>query len=109
MKKKIKEPSEPVERSNTIRRHIVSLIEDNTLSAKDISVYLRIQEKDVSGHLEHIRKTLNKNNQHLTVTPAQCEKCGFIFIKRTRLTKPGKCPICRNSLINPPLFSIEIA
>jgi len=108
MRQKIKEPPTPVERYNTIRRYIVSLLEDNILSAKDISVYLRIPEKDVSGHLEHIRKTLSKNNQHLVVTPAQCEKCGFEFIKRTRLTKPGKCPICRGSLVNPPLFSIQV-
>jgi transcriptional regulator len=108
MKKKIKEPSEPVERCNTIRRHIVSLLEDNALSAKDISLYLRIQERDVSSHLEHIQKTLNKNNQHLKIVPAQCGKCGFIFIKRTRLTKPGKCPVCRGTLINPPLFSIYV-
>ncbi|MCX5812453.1 MAG: ArsR family transcriptional regulator [Proteobacteria bacterium] len=107
MRKKIKEPPTPVERYNTIRRYIVSLLEDNTLSAKDISIYLRIQEKDISSHLEHIRKTLNKNNQHLTIIPAKCEKCGFVFIKRTRLTKPGKCPICRNSLINSQLFSIQ--
>jgi hypothetical protein len=107
MIKKIKEPPTPVERYNTIRRYIVSLLEENTLSAKDISIYLRIQEKDVSSHLEHIRKTLNKNNQRLTVVPAQCEKCGFAFIKRTRLTKPGKCPICRSSLINQQLFSIQ--
>jgi transcriptional regulator len=108
MRKKIKEPPTPVERYNTIRRYIVSLLEDNnTLSARDISIYLRIQEKDVSSHLEHIRKTLNKNNQHLAVIPAQCEKCGFVFIKRTRLTKPGKCPICHSSLINPQLFSIH--
>jgi hypothetical protein len=107
MRKRIKEPPTPVERYNTIRRYIISLLEDNALSAKDISIYLKIQEKDVSGHLEHIRKTLNKNIQHLTITPAQCGKCGFVFIKRTRLTKPGKCPICRTSLINPPFFSIE--
>ena len=106
MRKRIKEPQTPLERSNTIRRYIITLLEEYTLSAKDISVYMRIPEKDVSGHLEHIRKTLSKINRRLVVVPAQCEKCGFVFKKRDRLTKPSKCPICHDSLVKPPFFSI---
>lgn len=107
MKTRVKEPPTPLERYNTIRRYIISLLEEHVSSARDISVNLRIPEKDVSGHLEHIRRTLHKNSQHLIVAPAQCEKCSFVFTKRTRLTKPGKCPICHSSLIKPPLFSIS--
>ena len=106
MRKRVKEPPTPLERYNTIRRYITSLLEGDTLSAKDISVSLRIPEKDVYDHLEHIRMTLHKSGQRLLVSPAQCEKCGFEFKKRTRLTKPGRCPICHNSLIKPPLYSI---
>jgi transcriptional regulator len=106
MRKRVKEPPTPLERYNTIRRYIVSLLEGETLSAKDISVSLRVPEKDVYDHLEHIRKTLHTEGQHLTLLPPRCEKCGFEFRKRTRLTKPGKCPICHSTLIKPPLYSI---
>ncbi len=107
MKKRVKEPSEPVERYNTIRRYIISLLEENPATAKGISSFVRIAERDVYDHLKHIHKTLHKNNQRLLVAPAACEKCGFEFKKRDRLTKPSKCPVCHSSLIRPPLYSIE--
>jgi predicted Zn-ribbon and HTH transcriptional regulator len=109
VKKRPKKPPEPVERYDTIRRYIIALLEEYILSAKDISIYVRIPEKDVYGHLAHIKKTINKGNLHLVVQHAQCEKCRFVFKKRDRLTKPSKCPICHNSLIQAPLFSIRIA
>ncbi len=104
--KNIKEPAVPLERYETIRKHITALLQEETLSAKDLSQSMRIPEKDISGHLEHIKKTLSKNNQRLVVIPAQCEKCGFVYKKRERFSKPGKCPVCRESLIRPPLFHI---
>jgi transcriptional regulator len=107
MKKRAKEPPEPLERYNTIRKYIISLLEEYCISAKDILTYLRISENDVCDHLEHIRKSMNKANRHLNLTPAQCEKCGFVFTKRGRLTKPGKCPACYSTLIRTPLFSIH--
>jgi hypothetical protein len=106
MHKPVREPPEPVERCETIRQYIIALLQDYTVSAKGMSGYLRIPEKDVYDHLEHIRKTMNKGGYHLVVNPAKCEKCDFIFRKRGRLSKPGKCPICHSSLIIPPLFSV---
>lgn len=109
MRKGPKEPPEPVERYETIRHYIGAVLREHTLSAKEMSVYLRISERDVYDHLDHIRKSLNKSNCHLVVAPAQCEKCGFVFRKRGRLAKPGKCPMCLGNLILPPLFSIRKA
>ncbi len=84
-----------------------AVLREHICSAKEISVYLRIPEKDVYDHLEHIRKSLSKSGYHLVVEAARCEKCGFVFRKRTRLAKPGKCPMCLSSLILAPLFSIR--
>lgn len=106
LRKKNKEPTVPASRYETIRKHIIALVEEETLSAKDISQFTRIPEKDVCDHLEHIRKTLNKNNRRLVTIPAQCEKCGFAYRKRDRFSKPGKCPLCHSSLIYPPRFHI---
>jgi transcriptional regulator len=106
MRKKNKEPTVPVSRHDTIRKYITVLLEEGTFSAKDLSQFTRIPEKDVCDHLEHIRKTLNKNNRHLETNPAQCEKCGFVYSKRDRFSKPGKCPLCHGSLIYPPRFYI---
>ncbi len=106
-RKKIKEPHVPVERYDTIRKYLCALLEEHTMSAKEISGIIRVSERDVYDHLEHVRKTLHKTDQDLHVEPAKCEKCGFVFQKRNRLSKPGKCPLCHSHLILPPLFRIQ--
>ncbi len=96
----------PAERHETIRQEIIESIRGQTLSTKDISVRVRIEEKEVFEHLEHIRMSMGRGEHELVVTPARCSKCGFVFRKRERLSKPGKCPICRTETIEEPLFSI---
>lgn len=103
---KPKQPSIPPERENTIRQKIILLLEGQSLSAKDISAEARISEKEVYGHLEHIKKSLNKSAHRLIILPSECNKCGFVFKKRDRLKKPGKCPICYSESISEPFFSI---
>ncbi len=108
--KTAKEPAAPEERYETLRHRIVTLLkEGGPLSGKDLSNELRIPEKDVYEHLEHIRKTMNKGEYKLVVAPARCSKCGFVFRKRGRLKKPGKCPLCRSEFVEPPLFSVQEA
>ncbi len=106
-RRKIREAVVPEERYETLRHRITMLMKIRPFSAKEIAGELRIPEKDVYEHLEHIRKSMNKGRYHLVVEPAQCEKCGFVFRKRGRLKKPGKCPICRSESVAEPLFSIE--
>ncbi len=107
MKKKTKKPFIPTERQETIRQKIISLLEGQSLYAKEISADVRASEKEVYGHLEHIQRTINKKEYNLIITPAECRKCGFVFRKRDRLKKPGKCPVCHNEFIQEPLFSIR--
>ena len=104
MKKRVKEPVIPVARQETLRQKIMSLLQANTLSAKDISSEVGISEREVYEHLEHIHRT---THEYFIVTPPACRKCGFVFRKRERLKKPGKCPVCRSELIQEPVFSIR--
>ncbi len=106
MKLKIKEPAVPVERFETIRHRIISLLLDHPNTARQISTELRIPEREVYEHLEHIRKTMHTGEYHLLVKPALCEKCGFTFRKRERLKAPGKCPMCRSESIVEPTFEV---
>jgi predicted Zn-ribbon and HTH transcriptional regulator len=39
--------------------------------------------------------------------PACCRACGFVFHKRERLRKPGRCPACHHSFIEAPVFRIQ--
>jgi len=110
MKKKDKMPFVPPERKGTIRQEIIVLLEENTpVTAKDISAEVRIPEKEVYGHLEHIQKSLNKTGQQLHIKPAECLKCGFVFAKREKFKTPGRCPVCHEEHIQEPLFSITVS
>jgi len=105
MKTRAKKPAVPVVKDDTVRHAIMILLAGETVSALDISREVRIPEREVCDHLEHIRKSLRNAGLHLQVVPAACGECGFVFHKRTRLTKPGKCPLCHSSYISEPLFS----
>ena len=69
---------------------------------------LGIAEKEIYSHLEHLRKSLHAAGGMLEVTPPECRRCGFVFVKRDRLNCPGKCPVCRHEAITEPLFSIRL-
>ena len=106
VRKKPKEAVVPEERYRTVRKTIAALLAEGPLTARQISGELRIPERDVCDHLEHIRKTMEKGESRLAVTPARCERCGFVFRKRVRLKRPGKCPICRSESVQDPVFSV---
>jgi predicted Zn-ribbon and HTH transcriptional regulator len=107
MKRKPKEPIMPQSSHDTVRQSIMQELENGFCSAKDLSAIVKIPEREVYGHLEHIQKTLASSGRRLLIRPAECKKCGFLFSKRDRMKKPGKCPICREELIKEPLFGIE--
>jgi len=108
MKKKSKKPHVPADRRETIRQGITEALKGNALSAKELSGALRVSEKEVYEHLSHIQKTVHKSDYALIITPAECRKCGFVFEKREKLKKPGRCPLCRSESIEEPLFEIVL-
>lgn len=105
-KRKPLEPPVPAERGDTVRHEIASVLTGRRLTAREISGQVRVSEKEVTSHLEHIRRTVARTGRHLVVEPAVCQQCGFVFHKRERLTKPGKCPICHSQHLDAPLFEI---
>ncbi|NIQ97700.1 MAG: transcriptional regulator, partial [Desulfuromonadales bacterium] len=75
-------------------------------SCRDLSQSCHQSEKEIIAHLEHLRLSLRQQGKKLVIDPATCRKCGYAFDHRTRLAKPGKCPACRATSIEPPLFTI---
>jgi len=86
---------------------MIVVLRGQTLSVREISGIVKISEKEVYEHLAHIQRGIRNSRHPLTVTPAECKKCGFIFKKRERLKKPGKCPLCYSESITEPLFSLQ--
>jgi transcriptional regulator len=106
MKKEPRRPPIPRTAQETVRQAVVNLLGEQELSARELSMAVGIAEKDVYSHLEHIRRSLPATGETLKVTPARCRMCDFVFVKRDRLTPPGKCPVCRKEAIADPRFSI---
>jgi len=92
---------------STIRQTIISLLQGQDLSAREISQIVGIREKEVYDHLTHIARSAAAGGK-LIVQPASCRACGFIFKKRDRLTAPGKCFLCRSEAISPPRFALGV-
>ena len=103
MRSRPKQPSTPADRHDTLRHEIISLLIQESLTAREISERVGIQEKEVLEHLEHIKIALHGG---LVVIPALCMGCGFSFRKRERLKGPGRCPVCRSERIAEPHFSV---
>jgi predicted Zn-ribbon and HTH transcriptional regulator len=97
-------PRPPAEENDTVRHRIMTELAQGPFSARDLSGLVGIPEKEVAGHLEHIRQSLHRTGRRLIVQPAECTKCGFVFEKRERLTRPSRCPVCKSESLHAPLF-----
>lgn len=89
----------------TIRQQIMTELEKGPMTARDLSKAIRISEKEVADHLEHVAKSLQRPKR-LVIDPPVCNKCGFVFSTRQRFSIPSRCPQCRHEGITPPAFKI---
>ena len=97
----------PGERKETVRQMIQIFLEGEPAGIREISQGVGASEKDVVGHMEHLARSLPRRGSAFVVVPAECEECGFVFRKRGRFRKPGRCPLCRSETIAEPLFSVR--
>ena len=91
----------------TIRQEIIDLLGSEELTIRDLSQAVSLQEKEIVDHLGHIERSLQRQGKKLMISPYTCLTCGFVFEKRTRFTKPGRCPKCKNSHIQVAQFYIK--
>ena len=94
----------------TVRQHIMQLLAGQRYSARDLAYSLRVPERQVEEHLEHIARTVARDrSRKLIREPAACEQCGFVFRSRSRITRPSRCPVCRSERISAPRYQITTA
>jgi len=98
---------ESIDSKQTIRQQIIDLLSISDLTLRDLSQAVSIPEKEVVDHLGHIERSVRTQGGKLVETPYECLSCGFIFDKRTRFSKPGRCPSCRNSHIQTARYHIR--
>ena len=97
----------PSLREDTLRQSMSDLLRQQPLTAREISEQVGVAEREVYAHLEHLRQSLHRGEIMLHVLPAECRGCGFVFSKRERLKRPGRCPLCHGESISQPRFRIE--
>ncbi|KPK28108.1 MAG: hypothetical protein AMJ61_03595 [Desulfobacterales bacterium SG8_35_2] len=98
---------EPIDSEQTIRQQIIDLLSTDELTLRDLSQAVSISEKEVVFHLSHIDRSVRNQGKKLVETPYKCLSCGFVFDKRSRFSKPGRCPRCRNSHMQRARYHIQ--
>jgi hypothetical protein len=97
----------PAARQATVREALRAALLRAPATARDLSGEVGLRERDVADHLAHLARSLPHRGERLVVHPASCIACGYTFRTRERLARPGACPACRSTRIDPPVFSVE--
>lgn len=92
--------------TGTLRQQIIAELKREAMDVRRLSQQLRISEKDVIAHLPHVQRSLAGRGARLVIQAAFCWACGFTFEGRGRFTRPGRCPRCRQTRIEPPVFQV---
>jgi hypothetical protein len=92
----------------TLREQIAHQLRGGWVTARQLSALVRISEKAVPGHLEHVRKSAPAAGERLEVEPPVCLKCDYVFEERGKLTLPSRCPRCKGERIDPPRFRLRV-
>lgn len=91
----------------TIRQQMVELLRQEPLNAMELSHLLSIREREVYDHLAHIVRSMAARQQKVSVEPYCCVQCGYVFRKRNRHDRPGRCPSCKGGHIRMATYRIE--
>ena len=92
--------------TGTLRQQIMAILQDGEWDVRGLSQQLGIAEKDVLAHLPHVQRSMAGRRGRLMIRAAFCRACGFTFEGRARFTRPGRCPQCRQTRIEPPRFYV---
>ncbi len=99
-------PRPPPERDATLRERLRQELGRGPATAMELSRRVGLREKEVAEHLEHVARSLASRGEKLVVEPPSCIACGYVFLARERLTRPGSCPRCSSTRIDPPVYRI---
>ncbi len=86
---------------------MMTLLREEEMSARELSRAMGIREKEVYDHLSHIARSAVGQGKKLIVAPFRCLGCGHVFQDRKRFNRPGRCPQCKRSHIEEPMYRIR--
>ena len=82
----------------TRRKSLLALLAQGPRTASSLARELGFDRRDIEEELRHAVRTARAEGHDLTIEPARCKDCGFLFGKE-KLTKPGRCPSCKGSRV----------
>jgi predicted Zn-ribbon and HTH transcriptional regulator len=88
------------------RKDLIPILKERPISLHELAVLLVEKPKDLEDDLHHLFRSLRSEPLSPVISPAVCQKCGFVF-HRDKLHRPGKCPVCKGTWISDPLISLE--
>ena len=87
------------------RRRILEILAAGEFTLKELAHHVGEPMKQVEEDLEHLVRSTRSDSVRIHVTPAVCNKCGFVF-KKDKMSRPGKCPECQSTWITPPRIGL---
>jgi transcriptional regulator len=90
----------------TLRRQLLDVLTREPRSVSSLAREMGLPRADVEDALQHMIRSARALGHRIVVVPARCRSCGFTF-GDDRLTRPSKCPKCRNSRIFEPQIAVD--
>ena len=90
----------------TLRKDLLAHLSHEPRSISSLARELGLPRADVEDALRHMIRSARAAGHDVVVLPARCRACGFTF-DESRLTRPSRCPACRESRIYEPQIRVE--
>ena len=78
------------------RKDLLALLAERPRSVSSLARELGSTRGDIDEDLRHAIRSARAAGHRVAIVPARCRSCGFIF-DEDKLSKPGKCPVCRGT------------
>lgn len=88
------------------RKDLLMLLTAQPRSVSSLARELGLTRGDVEDDLRHMIRSARAAGHRVVIEPARCKACGFTF-DEDKLSKPGKCPQCRQSRILEAQISVQ--
>lgn len=88
------------------RKALAEFLTGEPITVAELARAAGVPVKEVALDLTHLARSLKRTDRRLVVTPATCRKCAFAF-GEDKLTRPGKCPMCKGTWITEPRVAVR--
>lgn len=88
------------------RKDLLKTLSAQPRSVSSIARELGLTRGDIEDDFRHLIRSARAAGLRVTIEPARCRSCGFTF-GEDKLSKPGKCPMCRGTRLYEPQVSIS--